>query len=61
MRRCCRDEPPLLENESEFFYNELWDAVVADVKPATFLEFVAVKDYVDKLHEELRYKAPPPN
>jgi hypothetical protein len=50
------EETPILGDEDEKLYNQIHQAVFDDVKPQTFLEKIAVKDFADKLFEELRLK-----
>ena len=50
------EDTPLLEEEDEGLYRQIFDAVVADLKPQSFLEWIDAKDYADKIFEERRYK-----
>jgi hypothetical protein len=49
-------KPPLLEGEDQERYLRLRAAVVEDVSPKTFLDWIDVHDQVNKLWEEQRYK-----
>jgi len=46
----------LLKEEDKRLYRQIFDAVVADLKPQSFLEWIDAKDYADKIFEERRYK-----
>ena len=46
------EDTPLLEEEDEGLYRQIFDAVVADLKPQSFLEWIDAKDYADKIFEE---------
>jgi hypothetical protein len=50
------DDAPLLESEDEALYKLIYRTVVDECKPQSFLDLIEVKDYVDKLWEEQRYK-----
>jgi len=50
------EDTPLLKEEDKRLYRQIFDAVVADLKPQSFLEWIDAKDYADKIFEERRYK-----
>jgi len=52
--RTLLEQAPILKGENQKFYTQLHDAIFEDVRPQTFLEKLAVKDYADKVFEELR-------
>jgi hypothetical protein len=54
--RTLLEETPILEDEDKELYNQIHNAVFDDVRPQTFLEKLAVKDFADKVFEELRLK-----
>jgi hypothetical protein len=50
------DNTPLLQNEDERRYRLIFEALVAEAKPETMLDWLDVKEYMDKWWEEQRYK-----
>jgi hypothetical protein len=46
----------LLDEEDEERYQETFDSIMGEVQPKSVLDALAVKDLVDKLFEERRYK-----
>jgi len=54
--RTLLEQAPILKGENQKFYKQLHDAIFEDVRPQTFLEKLAVKDFADKVFEELRFK-----
>jgi hypothetical protein len=50
------EQAPILEDEDQELYDQIHSAVFDDVRPQTFLEKLAVKDFADKVFEELRFK-----
>jgi hypothetical protein len=54
--RALLEQAPILEDEDQELYNQIHNAVFDDVRPQTFLEQLAVKDFADKVFEELRLK-----
>jgi hypothetical protein len=54
--RTLLEQAPILEDEDQELYKQIHDAVFEDVRPQTFLEKLAVKDFADKVFEELRLK-----
>ena len=54
--RALLEQAPILEDEDQELYKQLHNAILEDVRPQTFLEKLAVKDYADKVFEELRLK-----
>jgi hypothetical protein len=51
------DDPPLLDNEDDDLFRQIYDAVVAETGAKSFLELIAARDITEKLFEEQRYKA----
>jgi hypothetical protein len=49
-------KPCLLEGEDKESYQRLRTAMIRDLKPKTVFEWINVRDYVDKIWEEQRYK-----
>jgi hypothetical protein len=49
-------KPPLLEGEDEERYLRLRKAVAEHLKPETTFDWIDVRDHVDKIWEEERYK-----
>jgi hypothetical protein len=54
--RTLLEQAPILKDEDQELYNQIHNAVFDDVRPQTFLEKLAVKDFADKVFEELRLK-----
>jgi hypothetical protein len=54
--RALLEQAPILEDEDQELYNQIHNAVFDDVRPQTFLEKLAAKDFADKVFEELRLK-----
>ena len=54
--RTLLEQAPILKGEDQKLYKQLHNAILEDVGPQTFLEKLAVKDYADKVFEELRLK-----
>jgi hypothetical protein len=46
----------LLDEEDEKLYQETFEAIMGEVQSKSVLDTLAVKDFVDKLFEERRYK-----
>jgi hypothetical protein len=54
--RTLLEQAPVLENEDQELYNQIHNAIFDEVRPQTFLEKLAVKDFADKVFEEVRLK-----
>ena len=54
--RTLLEQAPILEDEDQELYDQIHNAFFEDVRPQTFLEKLAVKDFADKVFEELRLK-----
>jgi hypothetical protein len=54
--RTLLEQAPILEDEDQELYKQIHNAIFEDVRPQTFLEKLAVKDFADKVFEELRFK-----
>jgi hypothetical protein len=54
--RTLLEQASILEDEDQELYNQIHNAVFDEVRPQTFLEKLAVKDFADKVFEELRLK-----
>jgi hypothetical protein len=54
--RTLLEQAPILEDEDQELYKQIHNAVFDDVRPQTFLEKLAAKDFADKVFEELRLK-----
>jgi hypothetical protein len=54
--RALLEQAPILEDEDQELYKQIHNAVFDDVRPQTFLEKLAAKDFADKVFEELRLK-----
>jgi hypothetical protein len=54
--RALLEQAPILEDEDQELYKQIHNAVFEDVRPQTFLEQLAAKDFADKVFEELRLK-----
>ena len=54
--RTLLEQAPFLEDEDQELYNQIHNAVFDDVRPQTFLEKLAAKDFADKVFEEVRLK-----
>jgi hypothetical protein len=50
------DNTPLLQNEDERRYRLIFEALVAEAKPESMLDWLEAKEFMDKLWEEQRYK-----
>jgi len=50
------DNTPVLQNEDERRYRLIFEALVAEAKPESMLDWLDVKEYMDKWWEEQRYK-----
>ena len=51
------DDPPLLDDEDDDLFRQIYDAVAAETGAKSFLELIAARDIAEKLFEEHRYKA----
>jgi hypothetical protein len=54
--RTLLEQAPILKNEDQELYKQIHDAIFEDVRPQTFLEKLAAKDFADKVFEEVRLK-----
>ena len=54
--RTLLEQAPILQDEDQEFYKQIHQAIFEDVRPQTFLEELAAKDFADKVFEERRFK-----
>jgi hypothetical protein len=50
------DDTPLLKNEDKRRYRLMFETLVTEAKPESMLDWLDVKEYMDKWWEEQRYK-----
>lgn len=50
------DYAPLLTTEDKDLYREMFDGVLFDIQPQSLIEWLSVRDIVDKRFEERRYQ-----